>query len=217
MTLRARDGRITLVVGFPGAGKTTLALHRIRAARALRRKCVVYDPTGDIRKAVPELRPIETAAQLRAEFGITFGTSPGFACLGNGAERVIPSVAGEPWFRDSIVIVDEAEFVFPSSGLFVDARAYLHLNRNRGLETWVVSKRPQDMHPLVRQSAGHVCAFRLNSLSAIEALGDCHAEERFRECLELSQFEYLYRPPWTDAYDSPLELRDSSEAPTWAD
>lgn len=177
---------ISLYVGFPGSGKTTLA--SIHARELVRKgwRLRVWDPTGDVARYLAGVR---------------------FEDVTNEPSAVVSS-------KNCVLFVDEAETLWPTNIYSRDPiRMVFEHARNRKLIILATTRRPQAVSPALRSLASHVFVFRIQSTTALKGLQECFDIELAREAFELPKGHYLYRGPWTPSAKTPLR-RGAVKLPT---
>lgn len=124
--------------------------------------------------------------------------SPGHGGMDyESAMRLWEQLANAPAREGWVLFADEAHFIF-SLSLSTKSKAMLIAGqcRNRRTRLYACSNFPQQLSPILRQNSEHVCAFLANNRQFVS--DGCHwfgDSEWFEPCLELEQFEYVYRRP----------------------
>jgi hypothetical protein len=215
---------LTIVVGQPGSGKSTLIAASCVADHARGSPVVALDPSGDL------ARMMVAGGVSQGTDGVqVFSHTPGVmerarkALLTQRAPVVVfydenPRkflALGELWVelsgemrRGYVYACDEAEMFFPSVPHSTKDNgpvraAMLTIARNRRCRIVLGSKRPQRLHTDARENAARVCVFRSDSFRFIEGCANFGDPRAYQRARTLNRGEFLYRD---DEHDSTRKL-----------
>lgn len=216
-----RDGTITLVLGRPGMGKTTL-FGRLVARDVLRdgRRAVLLDYTGDtLARVVGEsaskgagvprdwCRKAHDAAGVWAAFDgradSIFAPQPRAMVVsmqlraGQDPKHLAAeflAVMDAERARGLVFVCDQAEQLFPNKAAEGAGMRALAWTRNRQQTLYAASHRAAILSTLLRSNATHALIYCLRSARDIAALSDFGEPEEFAAATQLPQFVYLHAP-----------------------
>jgi len=176
------DWNVAIVVsGFPGCGKTTYALDRLRREMARTPLYVVaHDPKRDLsRKGGATVKRYVGEAQLEAALRSP-ETSTGIHCLDVGDPmRVLRFVRGLARRASALGVpvlayFDEAAALRGMSPSYIDPDVQEgYLGRRHELVGYVLAtQRLQVLHPVILENASELVVFRTNKASQLRRLDE---------------------------------------------